>query len=53
VSVASGIFQVEESKLNGGAGLVFVNIKDGINAIVVDCKNCSKPGPQIVNMGYL
>lgn len=51
--MASGVFQVEESKGKGGAGLAFVNIKDGINAIIVDCKNCSKPGPQIVNMGYL
>lgn len=51
--MASGVFQVEESKGKAEAGLVFVNIKDGINAIIVDCKNCSKPGPQIVHMGYV
>ncbi len=53
VSEASGVFQIEESKGKGGAEVVFANIKDGINAIIMDCKKCSNPLPQIVNLGYL
>ena len=53
VSEATGVFQIEESKGMGEAGVVFANIKDGINAIIMGCKKCSKPGPQIINLGYL